>query len=81
MSRCKQRAHIASDFQLSMQPIAHRLLLNPSSSKDIHLQADSIIQTLNWIPSWMPAARAHVHPPPPRQYRPPNAPDNRVAPT
>jgi len=29
----------------------------------------------------MPAAQAHVHPPPPRQYRPPDAQDVAVAPS
>jgi hypothetical protein len=37
------------------------------------------MQTLNWIPSSMPAGQARVHPPIPRQYRPPDPQDLGVA--
>jgi len=56
-----------TDCERSMQPIAHRLRLNPSSSKYIHYQANSIFQSLNLISCWMPGVQALIHPSPPSQ--------------
>jgi len=74
-----QQAHIAKDFKLSIQPIGHQLWLNSWSTEYKHLREDSILQKLNRIPSWVPAAKDCIYPPPPTKYRSPNAQDVGVA--
>ena len=80
LSGRQHRAHISTDFELSMEPIAAWLNLNTSTSKYIHQRADSMVYTHNWIPSWMPATQARVHPTPVKQYRLPNTQDVGVVP-
>jgi len=67
MSCSQQGAHIAIDFPLSMQPIAHQLGFDCSSSKYIHLWAGSFGQMLDHILSWVPAVQARLHHPPARK--------------
>lgn len=68
-------AHITTNWQRCIKPIVHRLRLNPSSGKFILYHADSIFQTVNRIPSGIPAAQAWVHPAPLGQYIPPDTHD------
>jgi len=67
-------------FTAFLHPNAPWLRLDPSCGKFIHCGANSIIQKLCWITSWMPVAKAQVHLPPQRQYRLGNARDGGAAP-
>jgi len=78
LSYQQHRALIATDLKHSMQPIAHQLFVSSIFSKYIHSRLNSIIKTINLIPSWMRAEHPFIYSPSAIQDRSPDSQDTGV---